>query len=72
MSDDGYINREMLAERDAAVKMLDAALTRIEALEAALAKADALADILETKGLIEGLDCRTGPALDAYREVRNK
>ena len=35
MSDD-FINREMLAERDAAVKMLDAALARISALEAAI------------------------------------
>ena len=35
MSDD-FINREMLAERDAAVKMLDAALARITALEAAI------------------------------------
>ena len=44
MSDDGYINREMLAERDAAVKMLDVAITRIESLEAALGKADGCAN----------------------------
>ena len=70
MSDD-FINREMLAERDAAVKMLDAALARIEALEAALAKADALADQCEL--FANGKLYSMNPVLEAreaYREAR--
>ena len=72
MSDD-FINREMLAERDAAVKMLDAALARISALEAALAKADALAEQcddafyhLDGVGLPEFYH-----TLTAYRQARD-
>ena len=52
--------------------LMKSAADHIEALEAALAKADELADILETKGLVEGLDYRTGPALDVYLEARKK
>ena len=70
MSDDGWINREMLAERDTAVKMLDAALTRIETLEAALEKADALADAFDSDGNVTDRHTRALHDLVAYREAR--
>ena len=72
MSDDGYINREMLAERDAAVEMLDAALTHIKTLEAALEVYADCCDATETTpcGYEGNMCCKT--ARDALNKARNK
>lgn len=64
------------AERDEALNQLDSARHSVEVLEkrnaqllAKVAKADALADALESSGNVTERHCRAMNALTAYRET---